>query len=191
MTILQQIPLFSDIARPFSYAVIQSPLNYVTITVAGGTAIGSLTIQPQSYFVATAFTVFTNYDNVAPVFATANSNAILPRPFAPNNFTLKIDRGNNNKYSNDPMPQAMIASSGYRAGKVFPFPVVYGPRTNFQFTFQDTTGLFLLDALSEGEAVPMVIQAFLTGYKVPIDNWDRFTNIFPQFSTVFGDAPDL
>ncbi len=191
MTIFQQIGLFSDVCRPFHYPVVQSPLDYCQITAAGGQAIGSLTIQPQSYFIATALTCFTNYDNVAPVVASANSDAILPRPFTPNNFTLKIDRGNNNKYSNDPIPQALVGSSGYRAGKIFPYPVAYGPRTNFQFTFQDTTGLFLLTATSGGTAVPMKIQMFMVGYKVPIGNWNRFCNVFPQFATVFGADPGL
>jgi hypothetical protein len=191
MTSFQQIPIFSDVARRFDYPVVQSPLDYCQILLPGGTAIGSVTMKPQYYTVVWGITVFTNYDNVAPVLATANSNAILGRPFVPNNFTVKLDRGNSNKYSNQPIPQAQICSAGYRAGKVFPYPVVYGPRSNIQFTFQDTTGLFLLTATSEGTAVPMKIQMFLLTHVVPIPDWDMFVSIYPCLAAIYGSAPSL
>jgi hypothetical protein len=185
MTPFNQIPVFSDIARPFHHVVKQPPNDFVQIATPNGNQQGSITLRPDAYFVAFALTCFTNYDNVSPVVATANSSAILPLPSTPNNFTLKINRGTFNKFSNFPIPQAQIASSGSRAGKVFPLPVTYGPRTNFQFTFQDTTGLFLLSALSEGTAVPMKIQMFLHGVYVDIPDWPKFASLWPQFSNVF------
>lgn len=190
MTNAQQTPIFSDVARYFAYPVKTSPFNYVPITVANGSAIGSVTLKPQYYFVLFGITVFTNYDNVGgPPTKTANSNTILPGVFTPNNFTVRLDRGNNNKYSNNPIPQSMICSAGSRAGKVFPIPVVYGPRTNIQFTFQDLTGLFLLTATSAGSAVPLNIQMFLEGYDVPITQWEKFIAIWPEFANVYSGNP--
>jgi hypothetical protein len=192
MSAFQQTPIFCDVCRPFAYAVKQtSNQNYIQISQAGGSVFGSITLMPQNYFVATALRCVTNYDDVAPVVATADSDAILPRSFTPDNFTLKISRGNSNNYSNFPIPQSMIGSSGYRAGKIFPLPQVYGPRTNFQFQFQDTTQLFLLDALSEGAAIPLRIDMFLEGYNVPFTQWTKFCRIFPSFAAVFGAPPSL
>lgn len=183
----QQTPIFSDVARWFAYPVAQTGTQQnVLISVANSTQFGYITLKPQNYFVATALRCTTNYDNAGPVVATANSNAILPRSFVPNCFTVSIERMNGNKYSNNPMTQAEICSSGYWAGRsAFPLPVAYGPRSNFQFTFTDTTGLFLLTATSAGTAVPLRIKMFLEGYHVPIDKWSKFCNVFPQFAEVF------
>lgn len=188
MSPVQQCPIFSDIARPMSYVVRNPPNASVQITTANGSRQGSVTMRPQSYFIWQSVTCFTNYDNVAPVIATANSSAILPQPFAPNNFTVTIDRGTYNKYSNLPIPQALLCSTGTRAGKVFPFPVILSPRTNIIFTFQDTTGLFLLTATSQGTAVPLTIQMFLNGVDVPLPNWQKFCAVYPDYAAVF--APD-
>lgn len=190
MTNNQQTPIFSDVARPFIYPVKQTAAQpYVTIATAGGSSQGSITLKPQTYFVAYALTCFTNYDNVGgPVTSTANSVDILPRTFAPNNFTVKIERGNSNTYSNVPIPQAQIGSAGYRSGKVFPFPVVYGPRSNFLFTFQDLTGLFLLTLTSGGAAVPLKIQMALVGYNIDVPKWDKFCLLYPSFANVWGSG---
>ncbi len=187
MTLSQQTPIFSDVCRPFHYPVRQTPTqNFVSITVALASQFGSITLKPQTYFIATAIACFTNYDNVGgPIVSTANSSAILPRTFVPNNFTMLVQRGNSNKYSNNPVPQAQICSAGYRAGKVFPYPIVYGPREEFQFTFQDTTGLYL-QATVGGSAVALNIYTFLVGYNVPIQAWDKFCRIYPDFAKVFG-----
>lgn len=187
MSAYQQTPIFSDIAKPFYDPVRQSPLlNYCQISTAGTSITGNITTKPQCYRVATSLLCWTNYDDVAPVTKTANSNATLGRPFTPNNFTLTISRGSWNNFTNRTIPQAEICSSGYRAGKIFPNPITYSPRSNFLFTFQDTTGLFLLTATSEGTAVPLRIYCFLAGYDVPIENWPKFCRIYPQFYQVYG-----
>ena len=185
----QQVPLFPDVCLPYSYLARTNTAgtNNVTISAAGGSACGSVSVKPQCYFIAWGIRVFTNYDNVGPVIATANSVAKLSAPFTPNNFTLRVERGNSNKYSNNPMQQAEICSSSYRSGKVFPYPVVYGPRTNFQFTFVDTTNLFLLTATSGGTAVPLVIKLFLDGAHVPISQWGRFCQIYPTFAAIYAN----
>lgn len=192
MTTFQQVPIFSDVCRPYFYVVKQTPTqNNVQITVAGGSAQGSLTLKPDSYFLAYGFSVFTNYDNVAPVIATTTSNALLGRPFIANNFNCSIQRGNSNTYGNFPIPQAHLCGNGYRSGKLFPNPIVYGPRSNFFFTFQDTTGLFLLTALSGGTAVPLTIQMYLCGYNIPVTQWNKFAAVYPSFAKIFGAPPSL
>lgn len=180
----QQSPIFSDVARYFAYPVAQSgAVSYVSITSAFGTQFGYVNTQPQNYFVATALRCSTNYDNAGGVYASAVSNAILARSFAPDAFTVRIERQNSNNYSNQPMTQAEICSSGYRAGKIFPFPIAYGPRSNFTFQFTDKTGLFLLTAADA--AISLQIKMFLEGYHVPIPQWPRFCSQFPQFKEVF------
>lgn len=192
MTLSQQTPIFCDVARPYFYPVKQSATqSFVQVTTPGGSQLGSITFKPGCYFVVFGITSFTNYDNVAPVIATANSNAVLGRPSTPNNYTVKLQRGNSNTYSNLPIPQAQIASSGTRGGKQFPLPVVYGSRSEIQFTFQDTTGLFLLTATSAGSAVPLNIYMFLLGYNVPVQQWGKFCLLYPEFSNVFGAAPSF
>lgn len=182
----QLTPIFSDVCRYYSYPVATSGTNpAVVIDQPFATSFGYVTLKPQNMFVAMALRCVTNYDNVGGVYATADSDAILAQPFAPNNFTVTVARGNNNDYSNQPMTQAEICSSGYRAGKVFPLPVAYGPRFTFKFSFTDTTGLFLLTATSAGEAVPLRIQMFLEGYHVPQEQWNKFCQIFPSFGQVF------
>lgn len=184
-----QTPIPSDVARHTSYRVKTPPLNYVQITAANGSALGSINTKPQNYFAMFAVKAWTNYDNVAPVVSTANSVATLGRPFAPNNFSVQLDRGNANKYSNTPIPQALFCSAGYRGGIVVPSPVVYGPRMSINFTFQDLTGLFLLTLTSGGTAVPLQIKMDLEGYDVPIANWQKFCLLFPEFNFVFGAQP--
>lgn len=186
MTPFQQLPCPSDVARPICYAVKQSPNDFVLITAAGGSGVGTINTRPQSYFLGQSLVVFTNYDNVAPVIATANSDAILGRPFVPNNFTVKVRRESYNNYSNNlPIPQAMICSNGAYAGKVFPQPTAYSPRTNFEFTFQDTTQLFLFTATSGGTSVSLKIQMFFVGLDIPILQWPKFCALYPQFARVF------
>lgn len=182
----QGTPIFSDVARPYSYPVQSSgTVPSVTISRAFATSFGYVTLKPQNMFVATNLRCRTNYDNVGGVFASANSAAILARPFTPNAFTFTVQRGNSNDYSNQPMTQAEMASSGYRAGKIFPSPIAYGPRFTFKFSFTDTTGLFLLTATSGGTAVPLTIQMFLEGYHVPTELWPKFCLAFPEFAEVF------
>lgn len=187
MTPFQQLPAFADVIRTFAYRVKQSPnINSVQITQAGGSVTGSITIKPQQHFLVSAIKVWTNYDNVGGVAATADSDAILARTFVPNNFTVKLRRDKYNNYSNNPIPQALLCSSGYLAGKVFPQPILYQARSIIQFNFQDTTGLFLLDALSEGAAVPLTIKLDVDGFDIPLDCWDKAVRLYPELNAIYG-----
>ncbi len=75
------------------------------------------------------------------------------------------------------MTQAEICSAGYFSGKQFPYPVVYGPSTTFNFQFTDTTGLYLLT--SGDVAIPLTISMWAIGYKIPVLQWGRFREYFP------------
>lgn len=188
----QQTPIFSDVARWFSFPVLTAGNKpSVVIDAAGGTGFGAVTLNPQQYFMLTNFRASTNYDN-----AVSNSGifdpggtaipADLGAPF-PNNFTVQVQRGQNNNYSSQAMTQAELASSGYFAGKQMPIPVIYGPRINFGFTFTDTTGLFLLDAAED--PLPLSIDMFMEGYVIPVTQWTLFLNYFPALRAVMGTPP--
>lgn len=182
----QQTPIFADVARYYAYPVVKNQqFNYIEIAAANGSDFGQVTLMPDNYFVLTAFRCFTNYDNCGGILMNDNEDIVGPvlvvPPFVPNNFTVQIARGQNNAYSNQPLTQAEICSSGYRAGKQLPIPVVYGPRFNFTFTFTDLTGLYL----ESGEtSLPLRIQMWMEGYSVPQINWGRFCNYFPAFANV-------
>lgn len=170
--------------RPFSYSVkTQAQSATIPITAAFGTNFGYVTLIPENYFLLTSFRAYTNYDNFGGKYTTASSAAILVSPpFVPNNFTVQIARGQSNTYSNLELTQPELCSTGYQAGKQLPQPVVYGPRFNFAFTFNDLTGLVLNDAAAA--AIPLRIQMQMVGYKIPIKNWDRFLNYFPYLGNV-------
>lgn len=188
MTISQPIPIWSDVAKPTEYAVQTGKINnFVQIATAFAGTQGQCTIQNDSYFLWTALSCWTNYDDVGPVTSTADTDPVLTRPFVPDNFTAKFQRDTANQSTNLTVPQAQMMSSGYRAGKTFPLPIVVAPRTNFLWSFQDKTGLFLLDAVSQGDPVPLNIYLFLRGYNIPIAKWKKFCLIYPQFAAVYAD----
>ena len=149
---------------------------------------GYITLMPSNYFVLTNIRASTNYDNAvskSQVFGITAGTApgAGVKPFVPNCFTVQIARGQNNTYSNQPITQAEIASSGYAAGKQLPLPVIYGPRFNFSLTFTDTTGLFL--STGDGATtLALSISFWFEGYTVPIAKWPRFLNYFPALGNV-------
>jgi len=167
--------------------------SVISIPQAGGTQNGYVTLMPLNYFVLTNFRASTNYDNAvtSAAFAKIGGQAsALIRPFIPNNFTVAITRGSSNQYSNDPMTQAEIASSGYEAGKQMALPVVYGPRMNFSFVFTDTTGLFL--STGDGTTpLALQIQMYMEGYVVPQTKWNMFLNYFPALAGVMAPPAAL
>lgn len=190
----QQIPIFSDVARWFSFPVLTAGNKPgVEIDSAGGTGFGAVVLNPGQYFMLTNFRASTNYDNAVnsgvfgPAATVPTAGGFLP--FVPNNFTVQVQRGQNNNYSNQAMTQAEICSSGYYAGKQLPIPVIYGPRVNFGFTFTDTTGLFLTTGGEGNPALPLEIDMFMEGYLIPIKQWSMFLNYFPFLQAILGNQP--
>lgn len=184
-----QCPIFSDVADWFAYpALTAGDSTSIPITTAAGTNKGYITFQPQHYFVHCAWGAVTNYDNTSPSIRTANvATTTLLRPPYPNNFTVEIQRGSSNNYSNLALTQAELCSSGGLSGKQMPFPVVYGPSVTVSYQFTDLTGLFLLDAASV--TIPLNIQLWMIGYSVPQGpgdaNWKRFLKYFPALDAAY------
>lgn len=176
-----QVPIFSDVAFPFFYPVLtaSSNTNSVTISTANGTNKGYITLIDDCYFAHMAWGVWTNYDNAGGLAETAavTATVLAGPPSTPNNFTVSIARGQNNTFSNTPLTQAELCSSGQFSGKQMPYPVIYGPATTFDFSFTDTTGLYLLT--SGDVAIPLQIQLWMIGYKIPETTWDKFLEYFP------------
>jgi hypothetical protein len=176
----QQTPVFSDIGKPFAFPVTtQGISNSIVMPSAYGSTFGSVELMPDQYFVFTAFRCFTNYDNWGGAFSTEVTTTPQGfRPFVPNNFTVQITQGSDSLFSQTPLSQAQICSSGYLAGKTLPIPSIYGPRETFRFEFTDLTGFSLLDADDEG--IPLEIQMFMEGLIVPVKTgWPKFMNLFP------------
>jgi len=176
---MQQLPIFSDVADWFAHPVLTSGSQPgVTINAAGGSANGFVTLTNDNYFALCGWACVTNYDNAAPEAATADSTTILPAPTTvPNAFTVAITRSGKTVYSNQPLTQAELCSSGYSAGKQMPFPVIYAPSITFDFVFTDLTQLFLLDG--DDVAIPLSISLWMVGYNIRKSNWQRFLNIYP------------
>src|SRR4051812_21404060 len=106
-----QVPFFSDVADWFAYPCLSSTeTTAISITAAAGSNKGYITLQPDHYFAHCGFTCVTNYDNAGGVFATVDSTAILALPPFPNNFSVEIQRGSSNNYSNLALTQAEICS---------------------------------------------------------------------------------
>lgn len=187
-----QCPIFSDVADWFAYpaltAVNATDVNTITITAAGASNKGYITLQPQHYFAHCGWAAVTNYDNIAPSIRTTNvATTALLRPPYPNNFTVEIQRGSSNNYSNKPLTQAELCSSGNLSGKQMPFPVIYAPAVTLSFQFTDLTGLFLLD--SDAVTIPLQIQLWMVGYSIPQgpdnENWLRFLHYFPALEAAY------
>jgi len=176
---IQQLPIFSDVADWFAFPVTTSgATRNITINAAGGTANGTIKLTNDNYFALCAWGCVTNYDNVAPEAATAAATTILPAPpTVPNNFTVAITRAGKTIYSNAPLTQAELCSSGYISGKQMPIPVIYAPSVTFDFVFTDLTQLFLLDG--DDQPIPLSISLWMIGYKIRKSNWNLFTNYYP------------
>ncbi len=180
-----QTPIFSDVADWFAYpALVGGGSKNISIAAAFGTAKAYITLQPDHYFLFCGFAAQTNYDNMAGVFASANSVALIGQPNVPNAFLLEIQRGSQNNYANNLLTQSEIASSGLLSGKQNPYPVIYGPAVTLSFQFTDLTGLQRLT--QAGAAVPLAIQLWMLGYSIPQSfdgkpdsNFKRFLEYFP------------
>lgn len=184
---LSQVPLFSDIADVFYYPALSADSTQeVIISAANGSNLGYITLQPEHYFIFTAFRAVTNYDNAGGVFSTADSAPILAMPTVPNNFQVLIQRSSQNDFSNLELTQAELCSSGLLSGKQNPLPPIYGPSITLTFKFTDLTGLFLVDG--DDAAIPLGIRFWMMGYSIPQHNWGRFLEYFPALKKAYAPS---
>lgn len=174
-----QVPVFADIGRPFWYPVTtQGQTGAIVISTANSTQSGTIELIPNHFFIFTAFRCWTNYDNFGMGVSTATvTTPITIRTFVPNCFNVMITQGGNAQFSQVPLSQSQICSSGYLAGKQLPIPSVYGPRETFRFDFADTTGLIRLDGSSN--PIALEISMFMEGVIVHTKDWQKFLNLYP------------
>jgi hypothetical protein len=147
-------PLISDIADWYQYN------TTVTIDEAFGTEQGIITLAQDSFFVMEAWRTFSDQDN--------------PLAFYQNNFSVEVTRGNSYNMTSQPVPQSMFGSSSYFAGKQYPWPILYGAQTNFNFTITDLSG-----------ADTNNVTIGMEGYKVPVKQWATFIEYFPALKRIY------
>jgi hypothetical protein len=183
-------PVFSDIADLFTWKTIQT-LTTNVVGTAGQFGTDQVKTLDNSCFVFMAFRGWTNYDPAVQLRASvgagpAAATAIFPAT-VPNNFSVKVKR--NNRFdlfgSDNPIPQACIASTGYRAGQQVPIPIIYPPRTTFNFTIFNTAEVLFLNA--DATAKNLVVHFGLFGYNVLNDNMREFLGAWPE---LYGKAMD-
>lgn len=180
MQTFNQLPIFSDVADFKAYPVLTTgDSDAISIATAFGTARGYVTTVNDGFFIFTGWSVWTNYDNAGGVAETAavTASVLAGPPFVPNNFRVQIARSQNNTFSNLPLTQAELCSSGYHSGKQAPLPILYAPNVTFDFQFTDTTGLYLLTAADA--AIPLQIRLFMVGLQVPKKAFGRLLSYFP------------
>lgn len=174
-------PVLSDVADLFTWKVTSTiPSNVVPNNVATG----QVKLLPNAFFCFMAFRGSTNYDSVTELRAVvgagpAAATALFPAA-VPNNFEVLVKRNQRFNMMDQPMPQAAIASAGYRAGNQVPYPVIYPPATTFNFTLFNTAETLLTESDVE-TAIDLRIDFGLFGYNIPAPNLGVFINSWPMF----------
>ncbi len=159
-----------------------------TIAALAGTATAQVQCLPDSFFCLMGYLGSTNYDGIAGQWkitnVAASAHVLYGPPIAPNNFSVFIQQDNNVNFSGAQLgiPQAAICGNGYRAGNQLPFPVLYRPMTQFQFTFTNTAQVLLDDSTgSPGAAVSLQIYFGMFGYNIPTQNLSAFLCAWPSY----------
>ncbi len=182
-------PVLSDVADLFWWKTTKtiasnSPVNNANI------AYDQVKTLANSFFVFVAWRGSTNYDPMVQLRASvgagpANATALYPA-VVPNNFEALVKRNNRFNMMDQPMPQAALSSSGYRAGQQVPIPIIYPAATTFNFTLFNTAETLFLNA--DGSAKDLRIDFGLFGYNVPQGNLGVFLNSWPA---LYGKALDV
>jgi hypothetical protein len=182
-------PAISNIADHFTWKVTteiasNSPVNNANKATA------QLQILPDSFFCLMAWRGSTNYDNVAGEFITDDIAVALYAPArVPSNFDVSVKRASVYNLMPIPMPQAAIASSGYAAGAMLPWPILYAPSTTFYFEFYNTAPVVLTEA-DQNTAIPLRIDFGMFGYNIPANNIAAFLKSWPAITHIFERYPD-
>lgn len=172
-------PVVSDIADLFTWKVNATIASNV---VPNNQATAQIKTQPNCFFCFVAWRGSTNYDPVVQLRASvgagpASATGLYPAA-VPNNFEAMVKRNNRYSMMDLPMPQAALASSGYRAGNQVPLPILYPPATTFNFDLYNTAEVLLLNAA--GAAIDLRIDFGLFGYNIKNDNLAIFLNSWPE-----------
>lgn len=190
-----QLPIPCDVAEYFATPAFTNNAaaggKDIVFTQALGNASAYITLPTDHYFAFCAFACKTNYDNFGGVFGSAGvAAAVIAQPSVPNAFEFEINRASDNTYANTRLTQAEVMSSGMISGKQNPIPVIYGPGITIRFTLWDLTGFLRLT--EAGEAVPLSVQLWMTGFVikqsydgVPDSNFKRFLQYFPGLEATY------
>lgn len=177
-------PVISNIADHYTWKVTSTIASNNPVNNANK-ATAQIQILPDSFFCLMAFRGSTNYDFIAGEFETVSTAVALYSPAAvPNNFDVMIKRASVYDYMKTPMPQAAIASSGYRAGAMLPWPVLFAPSTTFYFEFYNTAPV-VLTAADQATVIPLRIDFGLFGYNIPANNITAFLKSWPAITAIF------
>ncbi len=181
-------PVVSDVADLFWWKT-RATLTSIVVNAVGQTWNDNVKTLPGSVFVFVAWRGCSSYDSVTQLRAVigapagAAATALYPAP-VPNNFEVMVKRNNRFSMMDQPMPQAAIASTGYRAGCQLPFPIIYPPATTFNFTIYNTAPV-QLTLVDGATAINNVVDFGLFGYNVPVPNLQTFLG---QWPALYGKA---
>ncbi len=175
-------PVVSDVADLFWWKTRQT-LTSIVVGNAGQQASDVVKLLPNAFFVFVAFRGSSNYDSVtqlrAVIGAPAGAAATALYPVnVPNNFEVMVKRNNRFALMDEPMPQACIASTGYRAGNQLPFPIIYPPATTFNFTIYNTAPV-VLTQVDGTTTINNTVDFGMFGYNVPEGNLRTFLSQWP------------
>ncbi len=181
-------PVISDVADLFWWKM-RANLTSIVANAVGSFESQNIKTLPGSVFVFVAWRGCSSWDPVTQLRAAIGASpgtaatALYPTN-VPNNFEVMVKRNNRFNMMDDPMPQACIASNGYRAGNQVPLPIIYPPATTFNITIFNTAPVQLTEA---DTAVPKVniVDFGLFGYNVPSENLGIFLN---QWPALYGKA---
>ena len=172
-------PVLSDIADLFTWKVTKTIASNV---VGANSATDQVKLLSNSFFCFVAWRGSTNYDSVTELRAVigagpAAATALYPAA-VPNNFEALVKRNNRFNMMDQPMPQAALCSTGYRAGQQVPLPIIYPPATTFNFTLFNTAET-LLTAADQATPIDLRIDFGLFGYNILAQNLGIFVNSWP------------
>lgn len=155
------IPFLSNIADWYSYVA--------TIAILTGNATGRavITTSQDCYFAMMAWRLYTTEDDPSLLFN--------------NNCALTVSRGSSYQMMSGPIPQSLIGSSSYFAGKQWEWPIIYSPLTNFDIEAIDLSGS------------ANTIYLAMEGYHIPVARWPTFIRYFPALEAIYSEtsAPQI
>lgn len=174
-------PVVSDIADLFWWKATATIASNVATSNAN-LATSQVKLLPNAFFCFVAWRGVTNYDPCVQLRASigagpAAATGLYPAA-VPSNFEAMVRRNNRFMMMDQPMPQAALCSTGYRAGNQVPYPILYPPATTFNFELYNTAETLFLNA--DGSAKDMRIDFGLFGYNVLSTNLSIFLNSWPE-----------
>lgn len=174
-------PVPSDVADLFWWKTRQT-LTSITVGASGQLANDNIKTLNDKFFVFVGYRGSSNYDGAVQMRAIVGAPAgaaatAIYTPVIPNNFEALVKRG---KFPmmDQPMPQAVICSTGYRAGMQIPFPIIYPPLTTFQITIYATAPV-LFTLVNGSTQKNLIVDFGLMGYNVPTNKLAAFLGEWP------------